>query len=281
MDLLKEWEKILIAKYGEENVGIFKLNDLEYLGVYFKELDITNSVSLNVYITKGVYFLFNSNLHIYGYKDIFTEDEFSQRYIHSHCTIFMKESPSSFCTGTSPYQVHKTQLLNNIENINNVEDLQLYLRELLVDFDQMIRVESVQGGPFQRFSNITKKELRSVNTCYVTSFYYPTIRKRNIRTLESFVEEIIKNKDKYSDNIFYYLTTDEGLKIVSKNNTSIENEEIKHFCFKGETKNISIIKVENRNLQFIELPIDAEDFYREYYSNLLLDEIKRQNATKL
>ena len=279
MDLLKEWEKILIDKYGEENVGIFKLNNLEYLGVYFKELDITNSVSSDVYITNGVYFLFNSNLYIYGYKDIFTEDEFRNDYIHSHFPRFHKEFPVGFCTGTSPYHVHRTQLLNNIEDINNIEDLQLYLRELLVDFDQMIRVESEQGGPFQKFSTITKYELYSVNTFY-TSSYYPITRKRNVRDLESFVEDIIKNKDKYTDRVFYYIITDEGLKYISKKNIDIENEEI-HFHFKGETKTVSILKKENNNLQFIELPVYMEDLYKEYYSNLLLDEIKRQNETKL
>lgn len=173
MDIKAILRDKLIARYGEDNVGYFHIMGTEYtyLGVYFDTLTITRSRGGDTHDIRGICFGFPINdnfISVVCARHLYTSSELREGYVHSHVpTLGGSRHYKSFCLGTSPYRVIAQNIQDIVNGDTNVtlgdgETLESVISDniesLVVAFDQMIRIESYDGGPYISINRLSSRE---------------------------------------------------------------------------------------------------------------------------
>lgn len=309
-DALKLLKEALIQKYGENIVGIFKQNGVEDIALKFDELEIVNSSNKKTYIIKDIYFVFcnseyNEFIALKAIRGKWTLKEKNYGYIHSHVEPIRSEGSTlrRFCVGTSPFGMINYKLVNllkkqetgELENNSKVEDsdIENLITALIVAFDQMIRVESISGGPYLRFSTISDSKICAlrpkVSQLYCNSIYplaYTEIPEEYLENLGTFID-YLKTVDldsypyrslRYS---FAYTFIKNEFGVGFENGRSSEYpKSIKDFYFNNKLVKAEITDDINES-ERVSLNLYPGDVERLYFLALLYKQATKQNEQKL
>lgn len=319
MDIKAILRDKLIARYGEKNVGDFHVmgSSITYLGVYFDELIITESRSNLTHNIKGICFGFdfsNNFIKVVCARHIYTIGELRDCYVHSHASPLYNEECyyRDFCLGTSPYRVIAQNIQTLLEGEETVqlgegETLESVIEDniesLVVAFDQMVRVESYEGGPY-----LTIKRLNSINTSNSTYLNCNYTSPLNLRYLsDSHSEfEIIREAPEESliDAIAFlsYCLTHESFKQIYEEDcnlygygefgpecrniqypSSSKRSWVHPIIFNDEVKDAVIIEEEESTIgdNWIKCSIGTDSLMSLYKKALFFKKIKQQNEHRL
>ena len=268
---LKYFEEYLINFYGGENVGYFEWSSLRGLSVHFNELLITTSDNMHTHLIKDIYFIFDKDLYIRCFRGTTTDMEYIRGYLHSH--IPKNDQGGLFCTGTSPY----SRIAQELRMGNNIE---LNAQALVVAFNEMIRVESLEGVPYCNIENLKK----GYNKETPIQYDYPEtcsfrdlgellniVKKEDLSTLITFLNFLIREK---------YISGEYGsYKYAIVNNTIydvIRPSEIKKlsyyptikYQFKNQELTTQLLKSEITFLENICLP-HSISYYFQVWKNIV------------
>nr|DAU19542.1 MAG TPA: hypothetical protein [Crassvirales sp.] len=319
MDIKAILRDKLIARYGEENVGFFSVmgSSVSHLGVYFDALTITTSRGGKTHTIKGVCFgftFYNNFINVVCARHIYTLGELREGYIHSHVQLLTDEHYyKNFCLGTSPYRV----IAQNIQNLLNGDDnieldegetlesiIEDNLESLVVAFDQMIRIESYEGGPYLSLNRLMTKETSdsiNLNHSYTEfgslrlppegSLAYTIVSEASedaladvitflnyCRTIEAFNREY---EEEY--NFYGYGEFGPECRSVNTSSSSHRRDFVHPIIFKDEVKAVVIedgSKKEDYG-NWIKCSINYGDLLNLYKKAILNKKIKQQNENRL
>lgn len=170
MNIREALKDKLTKFYGEENVGELHLLEKseDYVGVYFKTLEIHHSASPASHTVTDIFFYFKLTyeeankkfrLSVACVRGSISEEEVKLGYVHSHVPKLLDAQEHTYCTGVSPFAVIRDQIADYIHNYEGTlpefdENIDVLLNSLILAFDRMIRVESKQGGPYVTFTRL-------------------------------------------------------------------------------------------------------------------------------
>lgn len=325
MDIKAILRDKLIARYGEDNVGYFHIMGTEYtyLGVYFDTLTITRSRGGDTHDIRGICFGFpidNNFISVVCARHLYTSSELREVYVHSHVpTLGGSHHYKSFCLGTSPYRV----IAQNIQDIVNgdttvtlgeSETLESVISDniesLVVAFDQMIRTESYDGGPYISINKLSRREtsqssyLNRMNI-YIDHLKFPgdspmasSISIEEDKLIKEAPEESLTDPISFlkyleASGIFGTTTQKDYLYRFGEfgpecrqtsSGGSIENiRYTKDFIFKDEVKAVKILDMvtDNDNGDWVESNLNSRVLMEFYTLALLNKKINEKNEHKL
>lgn len=324
MDIKAILRDKLIARYGEENVGDFHIMGTEgtYLGVYFDQLTITRSRGGETHDIRGICFGFvlESNfIRVVCARHLYTISELREGYVHSHAPTLGNVYYKSFCLGTSPYRV----IAQNIQDIVNGDTIVTLgegetlesvvtdnIESLVVAFDQMIRTESYDGGPYISINKLSHRETSQSSYLNRMNIYIDNLKFLGDSPMASIIsleeDKLIKEapEESLTDPISFlkYLEASGifGTTVPkdylyrfgefgpecrqTSSGGSIENiRYTKDFIFKDEVKAVKIIDMvtDNDNGDWIESNLNSRVLMEFYTLALLNKKINEKNEHKL
>lgn len=321
MDIKAILRDKLIARYGEENVGIFNVmgSSVSHLGVYFDELTITTSRGGKTHTIKGVCFgftLYNNFINVVCARHIYTLGELREGYIHSHVQPLVDDEHyyRNFCLGTSPYRV----IAQNIQNLLNGDDtikldegetlesiIEDNLESLVVAFDQMIRIESYEGGPHLSLNRLVTTETSdsiNLNRTYTEfsslrlptgdSLAYTIVNEAPENALADVITflnycktiEVFNREYEEEDNLYGYGEFGPECRTVNSSSSSTRRRDfVRPIIFKDEVKAVVIEdgKKKEDYGNWIKCSINYGDLLNLYKRAILNKKIKQQNENRL
>lgn len=102
-------------------------------------------------------------------RTTYTKEEIDVGYVHSHVRARVFDYLQDFCTGNNETPINK--ILRKIVR-GDYNDFETLIQSFIVETERMIRVESLTGGPFIRFSNVGKHMDNLPLTLKVTNLRY-------------------------------------------------------------------------------------------------------------
>ena len=324
MDIKAILRDKLIARYGEENVGDFHIMGTEgtYLGVYFDQLTITRSRGGETHDIRGICFGFvleNNFISVVCARHLYTSSELREGYVHSHAPTLGNVYYKHFCLGTSPYRV----IAQNIQDIVNGDTVVTLgegetlesvvtdnIESLVVAFDQMIRTESYDGGPYISINKLSRREtsqssyLNRMNI-YIDNLKFPgdspmasSISLEEDKLIKEAPEESLTDPISFlkyleASGIFGTTTPKDYLYRFGEfgpecrqasSGGSIENiRYTKDFIFKDEVKAVKILDMvtDNDNGDWVESNLNSRVLMEFYTLALLNKKINEKNEHKL
>lgn len=143
-NLIIHWDTIEIKNEYDEKIKIYDL----YGRVSLKELN-NNVLYLKLDFIKTTY----------------TKSQWDSRYIHSHISTSRKYNEySPMCLGSGPIKGTIAKLILP----NTIEDWMLFAWEL----DKLVRVESIEGVPYIRLSEVINGNIKPLNNTITISTKY-------------------------------------------------------------------------------------------------------------
>lgn len=133
-----------------------ELNGLTYFQctVYHPEITITNEKGMSHKITDVYVSVVFPSLTISLGRTSYSPEEVAMGYIHSHVhsgNYFTQMN--DFCTGGSDTPINRIK--RNIKNFNGTNDeFTTLISSFIIEVERMIRIESLEGGPYIRMSSI-------------------------------------------------------------------------------------------------------------------------------
>lgn len=164
---------------GENNCSYTVLNkESGYLYIKFKDVAIKNSSSHTTLINEIIVRIFFIGLYhdkkkdninfkigsIDGLRTLFSEDHLNSGYCHSHLRSGLKNNFDDFCLGTG--------ILSFIKNRDKVKkndgEFENYIYSILMNVEDYIKWESLEGGPYFTINSITSSRRNSptINTLF-------------------------------------------------------------------------------------------------------------------
>lgn len=102
-------------------------------------------------------------------RTTYTKEEIDVGYVHSHVRAGVFDYLQDFCTGGNETPINK--ILRKIVR-GDYNDFETLIQSFIVETERMIRVESLTGGPFIRFSNVGNQLDNMPLTLKVTNLRY-------------------------------------------------------------------------------------------------------------
>lgn len=122
--------------------------------IHYPELVITNSRNGSHYTIYGLYAQFEfPGYYIKLGRTDYTSQELYAGYRHSHIQTFNQLSMTPFCTGSSNTPINKILSIINTEKYK--QDLATTVMSLILVWEESIRTESSEGGPYIYFANVS------------------------------------------------------------------------------------------------------------------------------
>lgn len=164
-EYFEQLKNIFINHYSEETVDYVEIEDIVNITIHFPELNITNRNELS-HTIKDLYVRLTFNKvtgklleRPQGTKLTYSLAEYSSKYIHSHLPPYSIDSFSPFCLGATAF----AEFVAVLQTERPTED---QLEYFLYQLDNYLVWESLEGGPYNRISNIAVKinNGRSIST---------------------------------------------------------------------------------------------------------------------
>lgn len=196
MDIIQEIYNIFVEYYKEPYVDLQPSGDNYLIKVYWPEVTVTNELGQSEIIW-GLY----SQIELTSEGKLkgrmhFLRSEYNQAqwkagYVHSHISpMYNGDSVTewrSCCTGTGPINgtIDKLMGMKGGEFWKDHNMWMLFCWEL----DKYVHVESLEGGPYQKLSDLDSKE-RPIQIPVVNTIIKATTRK----LLNPFILYVVKKK---------------------------------------------------------------------------------------
>lgn len=132
--------------------------------VYYPKITLTNENNESYDITEVYVRVYFPSLTICLGRTSYTKNEIRVGYIHSHVHRASFYNLSEFCTGNSntPINIIKNIIRNPMPELkDNNEKFKLNIESFIIEVERAIKVESIDGGPYIKFSEV--KEGACVN----------------------------------------------------------------------------------------------------------------------
>lgn len=125
--------------------------------VYYPKITLTNENNKAYDITDVYVRVYFPNLTIFLGRTSYTKNEIRVGYVHSHVHRASFYNLSEFCTGGSytPINIVKNIINNPVPELkDNNEKFKLNIESFIIEVERAIKVESIDGGPYIKFSEV-------------------------------------------------------------------------------------------------------------------------------
>lgn len=152
-----------------ETLDKIKISSSLTITIYYPKITLTNELNRQ-HTIYDVYLriLFPMGIIKLG-RTTFTKEEIDVGYVHSHVRARVFDYLQDFCTGENETPINK--ILRKIVR-GDYNDFETLIQSFIVETERMIKVESLTGGPFIRFSNVGKQLDNIPLTLKVTNIRY-------------------------------------------------------------------------------------------------------------
>lgn len=155
--------------------------------VWFPELTVTNEngMSHTIYDTYVFYNIPNYTISL-G-RTTYTPDEIACGYRHSHVSKNNFKNCTFFCLGSDNNPL--PQIIHHL-NFYDCPNFELMIRSYIISVERTIRIESINGGPYIRMSNIGKNATNfPIGVEPADTYYSTSVTEKD--ALKKFIEYYI------------------------------------------------------------------------------------------
>jgi len=154
-------------------------NEVDEIIVHFPKITITNSKNerheIRDLYTRIKYSHVNKtfNSNISGARFSVTSTEMNSKYSHSHLPSISRTSIGSFkgfCLGSSTLNYLLSDLSTTPMTESSLEDLKLKFMLSMMEVENYLHWESIEGGPYNYMANISSGELRSMRSNHAMDY---------------------------------------------------------------------------------------------------------------
>lgn len=147
-------EEAVGKEISEETLNKIEMSSSLTITIYYPKITLKNELNKQ-HTIYDVYLriLFPMGVIKLG-RTTFTKEEIDVGYVHSHVRAGAFDYLQDFCTGEGETPINK--ILRKIIR-RDYNDFETLIQSFIVETERMIRVESLTGGPFIRFSNVGKQ----------------------------------------------------------------------------------------------------------------------------
>nr|DAW35379.1 MAG TPA: hypothetical protein [Caudoviricetes sp.] len=137
--------------------------------VYYPKITLTNENNKTHDITDVYVRVCFPDLNIYLGRTSYTKNEIRVGYVHSHVHTGGFYGLSLFCLGgiNTPINIIRNRIKNDFEGRNDDEKFKLTIESFIIEVERTIKVESIDGGPYIKFSKIKEGVRRSNNPIFI------------------------------------------------------------------------------------------------------------------